>query len=196
MNTRNLIPAQRLSVKRRQCAVRRWIFIDGVYLAILVAIGAICSASLFNKAAPIESPQIEADFERSTAELVDLRKEFATLKTNLESMQDVTNSPDWSILLGALSQTLGDDVVLNGVDCTKETSGPKGASVDPLPQTFRLSGIGRSQQSVTRFVLCLERLQFFSRVQLVQTTPQSLHGGEYPGFQLICSLPPIDKEHP
>ena len=196
MNKRNLIPIQRLGLKRRQYAMRRWIFIDGVYVIVLIAIGMIYSGSKFQHIHPIQSSNTQAEFARSTAELANLRQQLTALNSNLQSMQYVSGRPDWSILLAALSQRLGDDVVLNAVDCTKDSSGKKDSLTNAFPQTFRISGIGRSQQSVARFVLGLEALNFFSRVQLVQTAPQSLHGGEYLGFQLICSLPRGETEKP
>jgi Tfp pilus assembly protein PilN len=196
MNKRNLIPIQRLDFKRRQNAMRRWILIDGIYVIVLGAIAVIFSASQFKHLYPIESSKTQVEFARSTAELVNLRQQLTVLNSNLQSMQYVSGSPDWSILLAALSQRLGDDVALNAVDCTKDSSGQKDSLTNAFPQTFRISGIGRSQQSVARFVLGLEALKFFSRVQLVQTSPQSLRGGEYLGFQLICSLPRGETEQP
>ena len=112
------------------------------------------------------------------------------MRTNLQRVLQVSKRPDWSILLGAISRSLGDDVVLNAIDCTEETAAapPTAACVDAVPERFRIGGIGRSQQSVMQVVLRLEELRFFSHVQLVQTSPQSLHGHEGVGFQLVCDL--------
>ncbi len=41
MNSRNLLPIQRQTAKRRQRAIRRWLLINSIYLVILGIIGAV-----------------------------------------------------------------------------------------------------------------------------------------------------------
>ncbi len=127
---------------------------------------------------------------QTPADIAALTGELAGLRTHLQSVREVSGRPDWTILLAALSQTLGDDVVLNAVDCTDGGSGlGKSAISDAaFPTAFKLTGMGKTQNSVTRFVVAVENLQFFGQVQLVQTAPQSLGGRECVGFGIVCTL--------
>ena len=195
MNTRNFIPAQRLIVKRRKAATRRWVFIDGIYLLVLVAIGLTFAVSAW-RSAHAQASTATPEMRQCTAALAKLHAESAALKTNLQSVREVTGKPDWSILLAAISQTVGDQVVLNAVECTADSAAPAkvGASTVDFPDSVRIGGLGRSQEAVTRFVLGLEGLRFFSGVHLVQTAPQSLHGSQCVGFQLVCALKQTNRQ--
>jgi Tfp pilus assembly protein PilN len=191
MNSRNLIPLQRQTVKSRQRAVRRWLFINGIYLVILVAVGAVYAATVRSGDDDAQPSTLVSQTREIPADIPGLTREVTLLRTHLRSMREVTDRPDWSILLAAISETLGDDVVLDAVDCTDGGSGMSKSVVSngALPEAFQIAGIGQSQNSVTRFVVAVEELQFFSQVRLVQTAPQTLRGRECVGFEIVCTVP-------
>lgn len=190
MNRRNLIPAKRLQAKRLQRAIRRWVLIDAVYFLVLLIAGMACAASMLRGNTQDSVGEVGTRLQDSTAAVNKLRQQSIRLQTAMQSVMQVSNRPDWSVLLAAISQKLGDDVVLNTIDCTDDGPGPANVAAvsDTPPLHFRISGFGRSQKSVMELVLNLEKLRFFSRVQLVQTGTESLRGCECVGFQLLCDL--------
>ena len=182
MNHRNLLPPHRQAAKHRHSATRRWIIINCVYAALLATAGGVYAYST----SPTEPPvAAAADVGKLNARLVNIRQQTAALNTNLRSILEVTDRPDWSVMLRIIAQSLGDDLVLSVVD----TNSASAATATAEPRRVVLTGVGRSQAAVTQFVLRMESLRLFSHVRLAQTAAQSLRGTEGVGFQLICTLP-------
>jgi Tfp pilus assembly protein PilN len=187
MNSRNLIPIRTQAVKRRKRAVQRWLLINGVYFVCLAVIGVAYAGTALHRDGPSEAPPSAVPAAQSPADILALTRQVASLRTTLRSVQQVTDRPDWSILLAAISQSLGDDVVLNAVDCTQgDTAATSSAEV---PEELHITGIAQTENAVTRFVLAVENLRFFTHVRLVQTAPQVLRGRDCVGFELLCSIP-------
>jgi hypothetical protein len=186
MNSRNLIPAQRQAIKRGQRAVRRWLLINSTYLLVLGTIGTLCAMTMLHRDDEWNAPSPAVGAGQKLTNVRAQAREASVLKTQLQSVQEVTDRPDWSILLAAISQSLGDEVVLSAVDCTQSGNGI--TTNAEMPNSFRITGIGQSQNAVTRFVLAVENLHFFARVRLVQTSPQSLSSRDCVGFELVCSV--------
>ncbi len=193
MNHQNLMPRKRLDAKRTQYAIRRWVLIDGGYCVVLILVAAIYAHSALSRAEREGRSPAVGSMEKYNATLGMLRQESTVQRTNLQSVLQLSQRPDWSILLAAVSHALGDNVVLNAVDCTEDqAAAPAGTTIrDSVPLRFRISGIGRTQQAVMQFVLQLQDFNFFSRVELVQTAPQALRGSDCVGFQLVCDLQDI-----
>lgn len=186
MNTRNLIPTNRLALKTRAKAIQRWSIVNTAYLALLgVTAGALFAFTGQHDTAA-DASRVKAELSQSNRTLASLRQQSVLLKARLQSAREISQTPDWSILLAALSNSLGDDVVLNRIDRTDDSKST--APTAGVPKALRLSGIGRSQESVTQFVLKLEGLNCFARVRLLQTSPQVLRGYDSIGFELECSL--------
>jgi hypothetical protein len=187
MNTRNLIPAKRLALKARANAIQRWSIINTAYLCLLGLGGVALFAIPGRRDVVADSTSVKAEVTQSNRTLASLRQESLLIKSNVQADQELSQTPDWSILFGALSDSLGDEIVLNRIETTDSSK----SSVQPVgaPKTLRLSGVGRSQQAVTQFVLKLERMHFFEKVRLMQTAPQVLRGTDSVGFDLDCVLP-------
>jgi Tfp pilus assembly protein PilN len=186
MNNRNLIPTNRLVVKTRARAIQRWSIVNAVYLGVLGAAAGALFAFTGQHDSVADASSVKAELSQSNRTLASLRQQSVLLKASLQSAKEISQTPDWSILLAALSNSLGDEVVLNRIDSTNDSKTT--APTIGVPKVLRLSGIGRSQQSVTQFVLKLEGLNCFSRVRLLQTSPQILRGYDSIGFELECSL--------
>lgn len=185
MNRRNLLPPHRITAKRRRRATRRWVAIDATYLALLVIGGAAYAWSVTGPSEADGRHNTVADVARLNKSLTHLKQQAATLDAQLKSAQEITDRPDWSVLLAVLAGTLGDDVVLNAVDCSTAAN----AGSDALPQTCRLGGVGRTQGAVTQFAVRIEQLSLFARVRLTQTAPQTFYGGQGIGFTIVCDFP-------
>jgi hypothetical protein len=183
MNRTNLMPAVRLARLAQARSVRRWVKIVSVYSTLVIAA---CGAIGFTAAtdAPQDAKAVHAYLERAKKKSAAIGADVAAEQTRMASVMEVSEQPDWSILLSVLSRTLGDDIVLTAVD----TSGPDGAGgASTMPDVFTITGVGRSQPAIAQFVLRLERLGLFSRVDLVQTSPQSVFGTDGIGFKLECA---------
>ncbi|HEX8324423.1 MAG TPA: PilN domain-containing protein [Tepidisphaeraceae bacterium] len=192
MNRRNLLPVQRQHAKRRGRATRRWVVINCVYGSLLAAVGCVYAWAAVDFGQPASVAAVAVDIEKANTRLTGLRQESLSLKAMLQSVADVSSRPDWSVLLAAVSQTLGDDVVLNSLtsasDSTATTPVASAASGEGTPRRVQIGGVGRTQQAVTQFVLRIESMGFFDRVQLLQTTPRPWQGSDGIGFQVVCTL--------
>ena len=185
MNAHNLIPIGRKRLKCRQASVRRWMLINAAYAVVLTLVAVAYVATFAGPAPAGPGAEIATEIQRSLLKVASLRKQSATLAVSVGSITEAAGSPDWSAMLRALSDSLGDDMVLSDVDCGATHEGAVAAS----PQVLRIGGIGRSQNVVSAFVLSLEDLKLFDRVDLVQTAPRPLCGTDGVGFELQCALP-------
>ena len=185
MNTRNLLPPHRIAARRQRRAVRRWVLIDGAYLLLLAVAGAAYAWSTLGGPDASDSHEAATDVTRLNTTLVGLKHQIASLDTQIRSIQEVTDRPDWSLLLAAVARTLGEDIVLNAIEGTAATDAP----IDGSPQRWVIGGVGLSQGAVTRFVLRIEQLGLFAHVRLAQTAPQGFGTRVGVGFQILCDLP-------
>ncbi|MGE5607759.1 MAG: PilN domain-containing protein, partial [Bacillota bacterium] len=127
------------------------------------------------------------------------------IKAKLQTIRLVTNQPDWSILLAALSQAIGEDTVLNTItleplhgstgSATPPATG-KGSSKTPAPEAaaqpvrwrLDLQGHGLSQPSVSRLITRLQQTELFQDITLQRTRREPFFGGQAIAFQLQCLL--------
>jgi hypothetical protein len=123
----------------------------------------------------------------------------------------VAHQPDWSVLLGLLAQSLGEEIVLTS--CKLESQPPTPDAPAPMPRpgaaapapestaaaaalrepgarryTLQISGIGRTQSSVSQFVLRLERLGLFERVTILKTARELFGEHDSIGFRLEATM--------
>ena len=110
--------------------------------------------------------------------------------------------PDWSVLLVVLARELGDEIVLNEcklslLDTGKSGSGgsaePSDHSVKDIPlgqRRYRLdmSGFGRTQMAVSRFVLRLERIGLLEKVKLTKSNRRTFMTGKAVAFRIECAI--------
>jgi Tfp pilus assembly protein PilN len=187
MNQKNLLPAHRQSALQRRRAIRRWTLINGVYLGLLLMAGV---AYAYGTLSPRSPGEAASNLNELNSTLVSVRQQTTALNINLRAAQEITERPDWSILLAVLADSLGDDVVLEAVDvpAPADPAGPL-----PQPQRLRLVAQAQSQAAATQFVLRLEALRLFSRVQLEKTTTTTARGGTGVRFQVNCRFA---EDHP
>lgn len=206
----NLIPAHRREARGRRTRVRRWAVVCGAH-ALLLGVVYLCCALAWS----VSSDGLERDLAAASSEIEELTSslasagaELAEAQLLLESVRGIAKQPDWSLLLALVSKSLGDEAVLDtfrvgppnasrpGVRTRKVSSGVGGnaarqagaATQSEPPYTLYLSGYARSQAAVSRFVLRLDELDLFERVDLLRTSREAMFGGDATGFQVQCSF--------
>jgi Tfp pilus assembly protein PilN len=204
MNDVNLIPAARLASKRRMARLRIWAVICGAYLTLLTVV-LLCTHTVCrgNGAVAKELKSAEQRVQRYNAMIIGLREELAKTRMALEMSRAISSQPDWSKLLTLLSDQLGEEVVLNNCQLVvtdkdgKEAPGhlqksfsASGAGT-PLAERrhkLELSGFGRTQSSVSRFVLRLEKIGVFDSVRLINSYRQPFLNDQAVAFSVQCTI--------
>jgi len=215
MNGVNFIPRQRRDASARRARFRAWTIGASAYALVCVvafaASGAIDVAE--DPTVATDLAQLPAQIDASQRALTTLRAQLAEAQARLDAARAVAHQPDWSVLLGLLAQSLGDDIVLttcrleaeqpsdraaapssppggiNRVASGGGTGAPAAPVVGPGSHfTLELTGLGRTQASVSRFVLRLEQLGLFERVTIVKTGREMFGERESIGFRLEATL--------
>src|SRR4051812_28279267 len=184
----NLIPAPRRAAIARRARVRRWLTGSGCYAVLLIIAYGMCMTSAGN-----DVDASTAALERTNRQIDDLTHSLSTLRPQMAEMQarlavarHVGDQPDWSHLLAIISATLDDEIVLSSTrlessDTTGNTTPGARHAAPPASQpsadsdcrlTASLQGFAKSQAAVTQFVLRLERLGLFERVEMVNSSRQ------------------------
>jgi len=204
MISANLIPAKKLARKRCRSHLRVWIFICCVY-GLLLLEGTVIGYGLWYRDDKALAGQVEAlsqEIKNATRSIRDAQSRLAEAQAALAASREVRSQPDWSILLATLARQLRDEVVLNGCKLTPVKSGPpaEGGNTEPgasepreAPLAQRnyqltLSGLGRTQTAVSKFVLRLEHIDLFSEVRLTKSNRRPFLGGEAVAFRIDCSI--------
>ncbi|MBC8108139.1 MAG: PilN domain-containing protein [Anaerolineae bacterium] len=198
----NLIPRPRRHAAAARKRVRFWSWGVTGYAMVLLAGYAACAAAL-----SVEGDDHTLALQKTTRQIDEMNNANASLKpqlaeahTKLSVARVVGDQPDWSLLLAIISSTVDDEIVLTstkidpatGVDATPTTrsltieKSPVPAA--PVRMTLRLVGMARSQAAVTQFVLRLERLGLFERVDLGKSNRQTVGATEANVFRIDCLL--------
>ena len=209
MTSVNLIPHPRRRAAAARHRARRWCWGVAGYAAVLL--GAYASAAAIITA---QGDDKSAMLERTMRQIEELNNAAAALKpqlseahTRLSVARTVGDQPDWSLLLAVISGTIDDDIVLSSTKLDT-LADERSAQIAPVPQAAKrasnadaneksleptmlrvtLQGIGRSQSAVTQFVLRLERLGLFERVDLARSSRQTVGAVDANVFRIECSL--------
>ena len=197
----NLIPTGYREAQQRRRRTRAWFTIFGGY-AIILAVAYVGAASALG-----DGGSTLADLARTTQQVEELSRCANMLKIQLRDAQlklgvarTVGDQPDWSLLLAILGKLSDDQIVLRScrLEILAESrillpAGPKPASQPAAPNgptkfTLTLTGLGKAQADVTNFVLRLEKLGLFDRVDLLQSLREPVANGEATAFKIECAL--------
>jgi len=141
------------------------------------------------------------NIEQYNSAIIELRQDLGQATAALETTRAVSGQPSWGKLLILLSNELGAEVVLSKcqlISSSKEARLPSAKDkkiTDHRPasgglpgQQYRLSlsGFGRTQSSVSRFVLRLERMKIFESVILVDSNRCGFLNDEAVAFSIEC----------
>ena len=201
----NLIPPARIAKRRRKARIRLWTAICGIYLLSLTVLA--LWAHVFwrdTDNSAIEELAFTAQrIEGYNAKISALQKMLAQAKAELEAGQVISCQPDWTKLLVLVGDELKEDVVLGNCQLVttsrkdeKATNGLQYLLASSSPREYMaerqyklaLSGYGRTQTSVSQFVLRLEQMRMFDTVELANSRRQTFLNSEAVTFNIECSI--------
>jgi Tfp pilus assembly protein PilN len=214
MNGVNLIPRRRREASRRRARLRAWAVGASAYAMLCAGVFAVSGAidAVDDPTAATRLAQLPSEIDASQRALTRIAAQLTEAQGRLDAARAVAHQPDWSVLLGLLAQSVGEDIVLTTCRLETEPSAVSPAAARPgaglhrpadagrsgataLPHvapgarfTLELSGLGRTQASVSHFVLRLERLGLFERVTILKTGREVLGEHESIGFRLEAAI--------
>ena len=200
----NLIPAARMEKRRRRARIRLWTAICGGYVILLVGV-ALWSCAFRRDTGDWVIEQLALTEQRIgeyNATMSEFRQQLAEAQTELEASKSISSQPDWTKLLILVGDELGDQIVLSV--CQIATLSKDGENVTRSLQEslsaarpgvhaaeqyrLELCGFGRTQTSVSQFVLRLEQMQIFDKVELANSRRQDFLSDKAVAFNIKCSI--------
>lgn len=205
MTSVNLIPVARRDARRRRVQVRFWIGASSAYAAIVLIVIVIAKMlwAFDNDALTRQVAAARSELERSESTIKELRTQLQQARQTWESNNAVGPQPDWSVLLSLLADLTDSEIVLRScaiAPIRNKSAAPRlitpagNSSNDPLLPpgahgfTLHAAGLGRSQTSVTQFVLRLEQTQLFDQVRLIETRREPFLDSDAIAFRLECLM--------
>lgn len=198
----NLIPTNRRRARKHRTQARCWIMICGIYCVVVLVgfsiprVGRVGNSRI--SAGQLE--EVTEQIKKTNHAIALLRPELTAAQRMLKATEAIIQHPNWSLLLALLAHQLNEEIVLHGctlepnhaMDATQEevnmNSTDGGVGYDQNRFVFRVDGMGRTQATVSQFVLRLERCGLFSQVTLVNTQRQQIWDIDVFRFQLVCEL--------
>jgi hypothetical protein len=201
----NLIPAARLARKRLTARLYIWAAVCGAYSMCLIASSATLQALRVSEDRSLNGQRatLAQQVEQDNQELLETRKELAGARIARETTRAIRHQPDWSKLFLGLSDRLGDEIVLSQCRLTTLTGDnrivgeqwaesmptrPLGEMLKECRHTLLLGGFGKSQESVSQFVLRLEGTGLFKSVRLASSSRQTFLEKEAVAFSVECQF--------
>lgn len=204
MKTINLIPAPRLQARRRRVHRLRCAAGCLAYAGVLGIATAISHAVLETADPQLQNrlTAVGLTIDQTSRSIASTRAQLDAAQSTLRASRSIAEQPDWSALLALLASKSGDEIVLKGcavrpreperpaVAPDPRKPGPKPAPVPPSEPVMivALSGLGKSQQSISRFALRLEETRLFGRVTLLDTNRETGDRPDAIGFRIECAL--------
>jgi hypothetical protein len=212
--TVNLIPIARRQIVTVRRHVRWWAWGCSGYAVVLLVALALAQFGWIDQDAAIaeELTAVRAEMGESRVALAELRQELDQAAVELRAATAVGRQPDWSVLLAHVARSLGEEIVLRRcrLDAftpdTEQTAGSQGirrtasAGASGLQAGdgvfVVLDGYGRTQQSVSDFLLRLERGETFEEVKLLDTRREPFLAGHAVTFRIQAELntQPVDDQ--
>lgn len=205
MSDVNLIPAARLAARRRHARLFVWAAFCGACAMCLIAGSATLHTLRATEDRSLQGKRTDLDhaIKQESEQLLALRRELSEVGMSLETTRAIHNQPDWSHLFRGLSERLDNEIVLNHCELATLTADrkpvleqwgnavpakPLGTLLNECRHTLTLSGFGKSQEAVSRFVLRLEGTGIFAIVRLMNSSRQSFLEEEAVAFSIACDL--------
>ncbi|MBT8484518.1 MAG: hypothetical protein HKO59_00465 [Phycisphaerales bacterium] len=183
----NLIPAARLRRASVQRHLRAWITTwSSLALFLLVAFFVAGGISANDDRTLTEQITVATNtIEQGQIETTRLRSAIEHSMTVLRANRAVGVQPDWSILLALVAEALGDEMVIRECRLVAQPARDEETGND---LTLTISGIGRTQQDISQFVLRMDKLTLFRRVRLTDTRREPFLNDHAIAFRLECEL--------
>lgn len=207
----NLIPTYRIENSHRRLRVRAWILICVLYSA-AVLIACVSYVAINDQTGPDLSNDIalaQAKFTSAEQAITDMNPQFEEARLKLNASRAITTQPNWSILLALLSEARSDQIVLRqcklrpitpdvpyqSLATASTTASAAGATPRREAYTLMINGIGETQPAVSQFVLRLEQMRLFDRVDIIKTQRKPFRNRQAIEFEIECTLgPDVEKQ--
>jgi Tfp pilus assembly protein PilN len=199
MYAANLLPATRRAARSTHTRIKLWSAIGAAYCALViggVALAHVILGAQYHNAA-VDLEREDLHIKQLMADSLDLRKQLTGAVALRQSVREVTDQPDWSIILTALPSLGGDEMVLREVKLHPvETNVIVSATAkkDAKPQeslrefTLEMKGVCKSQPGVAKFVLALQQANIFEEVKLVRTAREPFMDQMAVSFEVQCTM--------
>lgn len=189
------MPLRHRAMLQRRRSLRRWAAICACCGLALILIG-ICAVATWGTDAvdPGEFTTLRDSISHADISLAALRSASADTHRTLQTITEISEQPDWSLLLDAVSRAQSEDIFLTDCEVTLAGGAEARLARDPAHSSapgalaIRLIGIGRSQETISHFMLRLQGLSILEHVKLVQTSRQQFNGKPAVGFEVVCVL--------
>jgi hypothetical protein len=222
VNGINLIPSRRRATQRRAARVRLWLSIAPAVTLVLAGSYGYLFATWGSGGNTAEAiADANSKVESGRRQLSSARALLAEAQAKKRALREVSEQPDWGLLLNILSGALSDETVLSG--CTLDPAAPlaqeppkeaapakvgqrraaaakpASASAGPVrPARYHLvlSGFARTQEAVPEFVRRLEQMGVFEQTTLIQSVRAPYGGTDAFQFRIECAIADSAAEGP
>ena len=208
----NLIPRRRIEARQRRGRVRIWIIAMSAYVLTSTAV-----AGALNVAWDRAERRVTDELERLRGQASVVEEEIGLIQPQLieaalqlKAGRAVSEQPDWSLLLALLGATRGEEIVLERValipiqvDAGEPAAGESGGAgsaggspgakaVEPvtprIDYRLEISGLGLTQQAVSRYLLRMEQTGLFDRVRPIDTSISPFGNERVVSFRAECLI--------
>ena len=135
--------------------------------------------------------EIEAKIDARKRELASLRARSQAMARQVESIDAVSNHPDWSGVLALLAQRMSDALVLESCVLNRSRAARGAVEKGSQPReeyTLELAGVATGQAAVHQYVSDLQAEKVFDVITLMEMRSRVLNGREMVSFRLTCSI--------
>lgn len=185
ITTINLVPTSVLAMRARRRCTLRW---GGAVVATLCLVG--LPGVYIGGNAALSDPAINAQIEQVNHQLAVNEKmipvlgsRLGALQSKLEVLELVENRIDWRMVFADIVRASEDDIRFTGISAN-------GGGVEGLEAIgIRIDGLATTQTAARSFVVSLESLGMFDRVELTRTARREVSDIEVIEFQIVASVP-------
>ena len=192
----NLIPI-RYRLKRKALAYRRvWIISGIAYLVCLVVVFVFWRALWSNDDRDGSNTigLLRSDIDNNDKMIDKAARQIADLNVATAELSQISDRPDWGLLLGVIANGCGDQLVLSR--CTLSMPAKPAQNVvqtgrapaAAAAMTIDLQGYGANPKTVTDFALKLEMTGLFENVNIGKTTRELFGTQSATAFTMQCPL--------
>lgn len=195
MNHVNLLPLRRQLNRARSQRIRAWSMVLGAVAVLCAATYGGCAFVFADSNGPTaaEFSSAARELSQCNGEASRLKAQLAGVQREVYSAQSLSEQPNLSLLLGLVSRTADERIILSRCELTESQPAEKGAEAESANiegAILRLDGFGKTQAAVAAFVLQLETTGVFDRVSLLQSHSQPVLGADAAAFRIECAMQP------
>lgn len=193
----NLLP--RGLAEARACRIRRhrWMMALAAYTG---ALSVVCGSMWMITQPGLASASTElaelTQRNRESSQSIDaFERQFKTINDALEHRQNLSEQPDFSVLLKLIARSVDSSTVLrqlslrgSGSDKLRATPAPSGSDREPRYFVLLIQGTSAGENGVTHFSSKLAAAGLFDRVELRRTGRDLAGPGGGVAFELECFI--------